>query len=396
MTNPLRSAPPPPSTPHPAATGPAGPGTAVMLPVTAIDPNPWRPRRPLLPLDPEDDRRLTASIACHGVQQNLLVRPVGHGRHQLLAGERRLRCAIAAGRTEVPVVVRPLNDHQARVFTLTETLRRRARLHFLDQAEAMDGLLDEGWTLPELAAYLGKPLSWTARRHRLCTLAPAWRRLAERPEGWCAAWSAADFEQIALLVPAAQEDLLRRGRLRLERCAMPRELAQLIRSLAQDVVTFPWHPGDAGLHPPAGACAACPHRSSRHPLLFDDEEASAESRNPGPQPRHPPAHPAPDRCLDPLCAATKARLYLERRVATLAARHPRVLLLQEGSPLHDLPGALRAWDVIPAARRARGALPAVVANGPRLGKVRWVRLARFPGARRRTRARAASAEAVSP
>jgi ParB/RepB/Spo0J family partition protein len=396
MTNPLRSAPPPPpSTPHPPATGPAGPGTALMLPVTAIDPNPWRPRHLIPPADPQDDLRLTASIARHGVQQNLLVRPTGHGRHQLLAGERRLRCAIAAGRTEVPVIVRLVNDHQAHVFTLTETLRRRARLHFLDQAEAMAGLLHEDWTLPELAAYLGKPLSWTARRHRLCTLAPAWRRLAKRPEGWCATWSAADFEQIALLVPAAQEDLLLCCRPRLERCATPRELAQLICSLAQDIATFPWHPGDAGLHPPAGACAACPHRSSRHPLLFDREEPSAESRNPGP-PRHPPERRTPDRCLDPLCAATKARLYLERRVAALAARHPRVLLLQEGSPPHDLPGALRAWEVIPAARRARGALPAVVANGPRLGTVRWIKLARFPDLPRRARTQAASVDALSP
>jgi ParB/RepB/Spo0J family partition protein len=373
MTNPLRSAPPPPSTPHPPATEPAGPGTAVILPVTAIDPNPWRPRRPLLPLDPEDDRRLTASIACHGVQQNLLVRPAGRGRHQLLAGERRLRCAVAAGRTEVPAIVRPLDDHKARVLVLTEHLRRRERLHFLDQAEAMAGLLDEGWTLPELAAFLGKPLSWTARRHRLCTLTPAWRRLAEKPDGWCAAWGAADFEQVALLVPAAEDDLLLRGRTRLERCATPRELAQLLRSLTQDVATFPWHPGDAELHPPAGACAACPHRSSQHPYLFDGEESSTETRSPGPS-RHPPSRRAPDRCLDPLCAATKARLYLERRVATLAVRHPRVLLLQEGSLPHDIPGALRAWEVTPVAARARGALPAVVANGRHLGKVLWVRL----------------------
>jgi ParB/RepB/Spo0J family partition protein len=371
---PQPAAPPPPAAaPHPPAPAPTGPGTSLMLPVAAIDPNPWRPRRPLEPPDPDADRRLTASIARHGVQQNLLVRPAGHGRHQLLAGERRLRCAIAAGRTEVPAIVRPLDDHQARVLVLSEALRHRERLHLLDQAEAMAGLLDEGWTLPELAAYLGKPLSWTARRHRLSTLTPAWRRLAEHPAGWCAGWTAADFEQVALLVPAAQDDLLLRGRRRLERCAAPRELAQLIRSLTQDVATFPWHPGDAELHPPAGACAACPQRSSRHPLLFDGGEPSVETRGPRP-PRQPPSHRASDRCLDPLCAATKARLYLERRVAALAARHPRVLLLQDGRLPRDIPGALRAWEVVPCAPRARGALPAVVANGRHLGKVLWVEL----------------------
>jgi ParB/RepB/Spo0J family partition protein len=374
MTNPLQpTAPPSTSAPYPPATEPSGPGISVMLPVTAIDPSPWRPRRSRQPTDPEDDLRLTASIVRHGVQQNLLVRPAGNGRYQLLGCDRRLRCAVAAGRTEVPAIVRPLDDHHARVLVLTEILRHRDRLHFLDQADAMAGLIDEGSTLPELAAYLRKPLSWTTRRHHLCNLTPAWRRLAEKAEGWCASWSAADFEQIALLVPAAQDDLLARGRPRLERCATPRELAGLIRSLTQDIATFPWHPGDAELHPPAGACAACPHRSSQHPLLLDGEESSADTRSPGPS-RQPSWRRASDRCLNPLCAATKARLYLERRVATLAARYPRVLLLQEGWLLHDIPGALRAWQVIPIARRARGALPAVIANGRHLGKVLWVKL----------------------
>jgi TIR domain-containing protein len=152
-----------------------------------------------------------------------------------------------------------------------------ARLHFLDQAEAMAGLLDEGWTLPELAAYLGKPLSWTARRHRLCTLAPGWRRLAERPEGWCAAWSAADFEQIALLVPAAQQDLLLRGRPRLERCATPHELAQLIRSLAQDVATFPGTPATPGSTRPPAPVPPVPIAAAGIPC-------SSTARSPPPSP----------------------------------------------------------------------------------------------------------------
>jgi hypothetical protein len=175
------------------------------------------------------------------VQENLLVRPIATGRYQLVFGERRLRCAIAAGRTEVPAIVRALDDHQARVLTLTENLRRQ-RLHFLDEADAVAGLVEESWTLAEVAAELRKPLSWAARRHRLLHLTPAWRQLADRPAGWVVTWSAADFEEIAILAPDAQDDLLTRSRHRLERCATARELAQLVRSLTRPVAGFPWSP----------------------------------------------------------------------------------------------------------------------------------------------------------
>ena len=238
MTATLQEAPPPRLRILPLLpTDPAG--CSVMLPVTAIDPNPWRPRFSPAASGREDDLRLTASIAREGVRENLLVRPAGAGRYQLLVGDRRLRCAMAAGRAEVPAIVRALDDRQARVFTLGENLRRD-RLHFLDEADAVAGLLAEHWTLAQVAAELGKPLAWVARRRRLLSLTPAWRRLAEERQGFTATWSAADFEQIAILEPAAQDDLLTTSRHRLERCTTARELVQLIRSLTHALGAFPW------------------------------------------------------------------------------------------------------------------------------------------------------------
>src|SRR5205807_4653421 len=78
---------------------------------------------------------------------------------------------------------------------------------------------------------------------------PAWRDLADRPPGWLATWGAVDFEQITILAPDAQEDLLARQRHRLERCVTARELAQLVRSLTSDIAAFPWSPEDADLDP---------------------------------------------------------------------------------------------------------------------------------------------------
>jgi ParB/RepB/Spo0J family partition protein len=349
-----------------------GPGTSIMLPVDAIDPNPWNPRR--FPRRPDpDDESLTASIARHGVQLNLLVRPAANGRYQLVFGERRLRCAKAAGRAEVPVVVRELKDHEARVLTLTENLHRKGLL-FLEEADAVGGLVDEDWTLDEVAEELGKKLTWVARRRRLLNLSPAWRKLAEKREGWTASWSAADFEQIALLERDAQDDLLARDRQRLERCTSPRELARLIRSLARCVSSFPWSLDDADLHPPAGPCSSCPLRSSRHPGLFDEQERTADPLDRDPRPsRSSSAKPA-DRCLSPLCAKKKEELFLERRAAQVAVQHPEVLRLQEGWLPRDIPGALRDFQVTAAKKGAPGALPAIVQNGPNLGRVKWVQL----------------------
>ncbi|HVR10648.1 MAG TPA: ParB/RepB/Spo0J family partition protein, partial [Thermoanaerobaculia bacterium] len=361
-----------PAAPAPSPT-PATPdaGTSVLLPVSALDPNPWN-RRPVSPHPDAEDLALTASIARHGVQSNLLVRPApAAGRYQVIFGERRLRCAIAANRTVVPAVIRALDDHEARVLTLTENLHRR-QLTFLEEADSVAGLVDERWTLAQVAGELGKPLAWVARRRRLLNLTPAWRRLAEERKGFTATWSAADFEQIAILEPAAQDDLLTTSKHRLESCTTARELVQLIRSLTRAVGGFPWKPDDADLEPIAGACNACPHRSSQHPGLFDDQQDPDAQPRPGAAKASRQSRSAPDRCLDPVCAARKAKLYLERRVAALAAHHPQVHLLQEGWLPATVPGALHDWQVTEVKKGTRGAQPAVVAHGANLGQVRWI------------------------
>jgi hypothetical protein len=176
-----------------------------------------------------------------------------------------------------------------------------------------------------------------------------------------------------ILEPEAQDDLLlTANRRRLERCATFRELAQFIRSLTLAVGGFPWQPDDARLDPVAGACSACPCRTSQHPGLFDDLQASKESLGPTAQQTGKQRRAPADRCLNPVCAARKARLFVERKVAALAAKHPRVHLLQEGWLPAVLPGALREWEVTEVEQGTRHAEPAVIANGANLGKVRWI------------------------
>ncbi len=80
---------------------------------------------------------LVTSIKQHGILQPLLVRPLKGGKYELVAGERRYRAAQTAGLTEVPVVVRALNENEALQLALIENLQRED----LNPVEETEGIL---------------------------------------------------------------------------------------------------------------------------------------------------------------------------------------------------------------------------------------------------------------
>ncbi|MDY7023427.1 MAG: ParB/RepB/Spo0J family partition protein [Cyanobacteriota bacterium] len=96
----------------------------------------YQPRRYF---DPQKQNQLEASIREHGILEPLIVRPV-LGKFELIAGERRLRAAIAIGLTTVPVVIRELDDGQAMTFALVENLVRED-LNPVEETEGIIALL---------------------------------------------------------------------------------------------------------------------------------------------------------------------------------------------------------------------------------------------------------------
>ena len=84
-------------------------GRVVFLPARSIRPNPAQPRKTF---DENALSELTESIRCHGVIQPLSVRRTGAG-YELIAGERRLRAAQAAGLSEIPCIVMTLDDAES-------------------------------------------------------------------------------------------------------------------------------------------------------------------------------------------------------------------------------------------------------------------------------------------
>ena len=111
---------------------------------------------------------LASSIAEKGVLQPLLVRPKGQG-YEIVAGERRFRAAKLAGLTEVPVVIRELDDRETLEIALIENLQRE-NLNPLEEARAFQGLLELGLTQEQLAKTLGKGRSTIANGLRLLNL----------------------------------------------------------------------------------------------------------------------------------------------------------------------------------------------------------------------------------
>lgn len=150
---------------------------SLRVPVEAIVPNPRQPRRDF---DQAAIDELAASIAQLGLLQPLLVRRAGEG-YELIAGERRLRAARAAGLSEVPVLVVDTDERGSLERALVENIQRED-LNPLEEAAAYAQLLDEtGMTHEQLGERLGRNRVTITNALRLLELPPALQRLlAER------------------------------------------------------------------------------------------------------------------------------------------------------------------------------------------------------------------------
>ncbi len=119
--------------------------------------------------DDEKLNELTASVREHGVIQPLLIRETAQG-FELIAGERRLRAARAAGLNEVPVIVARADDDKAAEMGLIENIQRED-LNALEEAEAYAKMMEEyRYTQESLAQTLGKSRSYIANTLRLLAL----------------------------------------------------------------------------------------------------------------------------------------------------------------------------------------------------------------------------------
>jgi ParB family chromosome partitioning protein len=148
--------------------------TLQQLSVDCIQRGRYQPRQDLR----EDTlRELAESIRAQGVVQPVVVRPVGEGRYELIAGERRWRAAQLAELREVPAVIREVSDQAAIAMALIENIQRED-LNPLEEAAALQRLIAEfNLTHQQAAEAVGRSRAAVSNLLRLLELTEEVQRL---------------------------------------------------------------------------------------------------------------------------------------------------------------------------------------------------------------------------
>jgi len=292
------------------ATAGYGP-TQIVL--EAIREAPSQPRKTYGPM--ED---LVDSIKRLGVLQPILVRPceatpTSPAVFEVVFGHRRLRAAREAGLAQIPATIRELRDLEVLEAQLVENCHR-VDVHPLEEAEAYETLKDRhGFPVEEIAAKVGRSVSYVRQRMRLTALGKAGRE---------AFYAGSLTPATALLVARIPDATLQAKAVHAAKGALhqlagdgePMTTNELRDYIADELMVAmkaaPWALEDTELVPPAGPCTTCPKRTGNEPELFADLE------------KH-------DHCTDPPCYRSKLAAWGQRRLAEAKTAGRRVLTAKE-------------------------------------------------------------------
>ncbi len=139
----------------------------VELALDDVLPNRFQPR---IKFNEDSLNELAESIKEHGVIQPIVVRPVGD-KYEIIAGERRYKASVVAGKQTIPAIVTDLNDKDSAEVALIENVQRQ-NLTPIEEAISYKKILDMGYlNQTTLAEKLGKNQSTIANKLRLLELA---------------------------------------------------------------------------------------------------------------------------------------------------------------------------------------------------------------------------------
>lgn len=128
-------------------------GSPTDIPIDQIKLNPYQPRKSS---DDEKFQDLVRSVRLHGILQPIVVRGDGEGNYEVVAGERRVRAATAAGLSRIPAVIKEFTNEQSLEVALIENLQRED-IGPLEAAAAYKRLVEEfGLTQDDIAFRIGK------------------------------------------------------------------------------------------------------------------------------------------------------------------------------------------------------------------------------------------------
>ncbi|MFC5578982.1 ParB/RepB/Spo0J family partition protein [Lysobacter niabensis] len=155
----------------------ATPGDVLRnLPIDSLTPGKYQPRRTM---DQAKLGELAESIKAQGVIQPIVVRDAGGKSYEIIAGERRWRASQLAGLTEIPVVIREVDDRTVVAMALIENIQRED-LNPLEEAIALQRLIDEfDLTHAQAADAVGRSRAAVSNLLRLLELPAEIRVLVE-------------------------------------------------------------------------------------------------------------------------------------------------------------------------------------------------------------------------
>jgi ParB/RepB/Spo0J family partition protein len=250
---------------------------AVRIAVEQLKPAPYNKRDPKsYGAKPLAD--LAASIKEKDILSPILVR-LTDGHYQIIAGHRRYAAALLAGLKDVPCTVMDVSEAEGKEICAIENLQRED-LGLMDEAmQILQMTVDSKLSFREIAQKIGKTANFVALRIKLATnLEPkAMKFMTE--QGWPTAW----WEQMARLNREAQLEIIKDGWIRSAN-DLKKHVEKYLRTLGE----AKWDVDSIELLPAAGACSACPKRTSAQADLFPD---MVSKKN--------------DRCTDPKCWGEK-------------------------------------------------------------------------------------------
>lgn len=221
-------------------------------------------------------QELAASITSMGVAQPILIRPVTPSIEQpeafeIVAGERRYRASIIAGRTTIPAMCRILSDLDAAKIRILENLQREDP-HPMEEADGYQQLmLQHGYSADQLADEIKKSRSYVFGRLKLCSLTTEVREQFLNDDV---------SASVALLIARIPVPLLQARAL--NEILHPlygeplsyRRAQQLLQERYMLNLSFAKFPiADAKLLASAGACTTCPKRTGNQPEIFNNISA---------------------------------------------------------------------------------------------------------------------------
>lgn len=194
-----------------------------------IDPNKDQPRKRF---EPNSLKELCESIKQHGVIQPIIVTPHGDNRYMIIAGERRFRASLLAGKKTIPAIIREYTKQEVQEVSLIENLQRED-LNPIEAAKAIKQLMDQySYTQETIADRIGKSRPLVANTLRLLSLCPEVIELIQKGQ-----LSAGHGKILVVLTPEKQKycaDII------IEHKMTVREAESLVRkvlSSADEVVT---------------------------------------------------------------------------------------------------------------------------------------------------------------